>query len=468
MEPLLAGDPTNLDDYVVRGRMWSSGSLFAYSAEAKGQPAVIICVRHGRTSVDLDSLRVQVERLAQSLQIESQELGVPLMGGGVTSEYGYLAYHNFGQTSLRERIQRGKPLDVTSTLALFESAERLTETFDNPRKFLVTPDTVLTSDQGIQILGIGAFELLENYAIPGSSLALNSLEWFAPETLNEGKWTGASAKFSLAASLFAASAGSPWSAPIVSLSDLFTRSLDPVRLNESGLAPIFPWLNAQPALRTTAEQDSFFDSEITSEFADATSSEAKRVKSRTPIVLVGVVATAMLAGILFIGVNALGGDTEAETTATSSTQSAEPSASSAASSSESPVVAEPAPTYQVRIDYSNEGIPNPTPTDGLEFLFDVCSGDAQWAKPTFQNAVRMQIKQGTTWKNVSVTPKVQKGGRCDTGKLNMTIAHELSLPTGLEAGNGWTTCQAYRVILPETPDFKKTSVPFCAFVKQIT
>ena len=166
-----------------------------------------------------------------------------------------------------------------------------------------------------------------------------------------------------------------------------------------------------------------------------------------------------------IGVNSLSGGSESEPTAdASSSRESDPVSPSNSVEPVPEPVAEPA--YQTRLDYSNEGIPNQSPSEGLEFVFDVCSGDAQWAKPAFQNSVRMQVKQGTTWKNVPVIPKIQKGGRCDPGKLNMTISHKMNPALGLEVDGTWTTCQSYRVILPETPDFKKTSVPFCAFVKQ--
>jgi len=470
MEPLVAGDPTEIGEYVIRGKSWVSGALTAYLADSETGSVILIAVKNGPHILDSGEHDIRVRSLADSLATSSEQLGAKIINGGSTDSVSFLVYQIPQGTSLRDRMYQGKHLDSGSAEELQVTFEELISGFPNEQRILITPDTVYANQGNISITGLGVFELLEVSAAQGSSLGVNALEWFAPETLNEGIRTNQSAKFSIAACLFAATAGSPWSSPIRTMGDLFARSLDIGKLQANPeLGSLVTWLNALPELREldppeVSPTPGAFETETVTERESFTKAQPAK---RPPFVLIGIVSVALLAAIIAIGVNALGGDSESATTATETPASEEVELESeSAGSVETEPVVVPDPVYQVRLDYASDTIPNQVPTDGLNFTFDVCSGDTDWITKNFQKGVQLQKKQGASWIDVVATPTVVKGGRCDSDQYNMTVTHPVEPPNGLTANGTWSTCLSYRVTLPESASFKKFSVPFCAFVRQ--
>lgn len=472
MEPLIAGDPIELGGYLIKGRLWSSGALTAFQAQRDGDDHIVLAVKNGPQIKDPSEHGARISELAQSLQLASTQLGASLISGGSSSEYSFLLYELPEGKNLREFIYSGKTLSVETAVALVENGDRLFSNYSAPGRILVTPDTIYVDGDRLSIVGLGAIELLDSSAAPGASLGVNSLEWFAPETLAEGTWTVASAKFSLSASLFAAAATSPWREPVRQLSDLFRRSINIDQLeNHPQLEPLFPWLNALPNLRVLETPQVDVTPVATNSvlpepppvFSTMTPVESIPPSKRGMYIAIGVVSVALIAAFAAIGLNALGGNTE------STTVTADPSPSAESTQTEddsSPSPTPVTPEYQVRLDYSSDSIPNQPPTDGLQFTFDVCSGDSEWLNKDFARDVQLQLKDGSKWANKPARPKVVKGGRCDSDQYNLTIAHIVEVPEGIQPDALWSQCLSYRVNLPETDNFKKFSVPFCAYVRQ--
>ena len=489
MEPLLAGDPTELGECQIRGRLWTSGALTVFQAERDGDSVAVLAVKNGPQITDTTLHNSRIAGLAQSLKSASTQLGASVIAGGSSGEYSYLICQLPQGKSLRGTIYSGKLLSPATTAALIEGADQILTDYTGLARILVTPDTVYVNDDQLSFMGLGAIELLDSSAAPGSSLGVNALEWFAPETLAEGSWTTASAKFSLGAALFAASAASPWREPVRQLSDLFRRSIDIGKLQSNPqLESLFPWLNARPDLRVletittiTDEESPALTEPVNDQPAETqsaepmfappsiTTAEAQPASKRGMYIMIGIVSAALIAAFAAIGISALGGDSD--TTATTPTQSTAAEEEAEATSSSTP---EPTPTpettpdpeYQVKLDYSSDSIPNQPPTDGLQFTFDVCSGDPEWLTKSFTDDVQLQFKAGTAWATKSSVPKVVKGGRCDSDQYNLTISHIVTVPEGTEPDSIWSGCLSYRVNLPETDNYQEFSVPFCAFVRQ--
>jgi hypothetical protein len=486
MEPLLAGDPTHVGEYQIRGRIWVSGALTVYMAEHGSTSALLFVTKNGPQVEDVHAHSWQLKTAMDSIQGDSEALGGRIVGAGATQEFSYIAYQIPPGTSLRERIYKARRIDAATATEMQRAAVKRLEGYSGVSRLLITPDTIFWDGSQVAFLGLGTFQMLEMSAPPGSSLGVNSVEWFAPETLELGSWTPLSARYSFAASLLAAAAGNPWAQPIQSMADLFGRQLNISLMQQNAeLSELIPWLNAVPELRDqiprndTSEPVSVMsESDVKSPrdqgvelapqepdtFSTFTSlAPVTNKKNKQQVVLISVVATVLIAAVVAIGLSALGGS-NSETTA-SETQSSD-SSDPAVEVSASEVAVDPDPAYEIRLDYSSDAIPNQVPTGGLAFTFDVCSGDPDWLKKNFQEGVQLQLKRGASWVDVASRPSVIKGGRCDADQYNLTFTRLIEPPNFLSEGGTWSTCLSYRVNLPETTEFKKFSVPFCAFVRQ--
>jgi len=470
VEPLIAGDPTQIGEYAVRARSWTSGSLTAYIADIGNRSVILLGVKNGSFVHDSDDHSIRIRALADSLGAVSAELGASIIDGGSSNGISYLVYEVPEGTRLRELIHQGKYLDPMTVTGLQIYFDRLLPELPEEQRILITPDTIFVNRESEAIVGVGPFELLELSASLGSSFGVNSLEWFAPETLAEGVRTNMSAKFSMAACLFAGAAGSPWSSPIRSLGELFTRSLNIERLQcNPELSELVTWLKTVPELRVANSPEVNDDPEFATEVGITGVNSFAKADSdkRPPFVLIGIVGVSLLAAVIAIGVNALNGNSVSETASTEvQVDGNKDDSPDLGASSEPEPTLEPDPVYQIRLDYASDAIPNQLPTNGIDFTFDVCSEDADWMTTKFQKGVKLQLKRGTSWVDVIASPKVIKGGRCESNQYNMTVISPVDPPDNLTANGIWSTCLSYRVTLPESSSFKKISVPFCAFVRQ--
>lgn len=250
MEPLLAGDPTHVGEYQIRGRVWVSGALTVYTAEHGDTSALLFVTKNGPQVEDVHAHSSQLKTAMDSIQGDSEALGGRIVGAGATEEFSYIAYQVPSGTSLRERIYKARRIDTATAAEMQRAAAKRLEGYTGASRLLITPDTIFWDGSQVAFIGLGAFQLLEMSAPPGSSLGINSVEWFAPETLELGSWTPLSARYSFAASLLAAAAGNPWAQPIQSMADLFSRQLNVSLMQQNAeLSELFPWLSAVPEMR---------------------------------------------------------------------------------------------------------------------------------------------------------------------------------------------------------------------------
>lgn len=121
----------------------------------------------------------------------------------------------------------------------------------------------------------------------------------------------------------------------------------------------------------------------------------------------------------------------------------------------------PAPTYSVRVNYANRGIPDQTVKNSLAWQVDVCSTDAQLLKASTRNQIRLYAREGGRWSPQKSTFTTNEGDRCGKNGVHVVLNAVEDAPSASAIGAGWSDCRSYRVTVPETSSFAKTILDMC-------
>lgn len=118
------------------------------------------------------------------------------------------------------------------------------------------------------------------------------------------------------------------------------------------------------------------------------------------------------------------------------------------------------PTCAVKVQYAGDAIPDAEFPNSLAGEFDVCSPDTALLTAGTADGVRLYASEAGGWKRIAVAAQATKGGgRCDSNQVNVVIPYAEEPPS--EPSQEWSSCRKYRVVIPETSNFRKSSVDFC-------
>lgn len=118
--------------------------------------------------------------------------------------------------------------------------------------------------------------------------------------------------------------------------------------------------------------------------------------------------------------------------------------------------------YSVSVDYSSSSIPDQDFANTLTWTADLCADSPLLLQPSYSNRIALEHLQNGEWLPVPVNATTSSGGRCEGKSVNVFIG-TVEAP-GIES-NSSAGCEKYRVLFPETPEFKATEVPMCVSVR---
>jgi len=115
----------------------------------------------------------------------------------------------------------------------------------------------------------------------------------------------------------------------------------------------------------------------------------------------------------------------------------------------------------VRVNYGSAAIPDKVFVGTLDWVFDVCSTDANLLSPATLQKVALYQRVDDGWRRVPAEPEAVRGGRCGADKVNLTLGATAQRPPGGGSSGLWSVCAGYRVVIPATKRFDKTYVDMC-------
>lgn len=126
-------------------------------------------------------------------------------------------------------------------------------------------------------------------------------------------------------------------------------------------------------------------------------------------------------------------------------------------------------TFSTKVTYESDTIPAKESAGTLDYQADLCVGAKDLLDTKYLNRVTLYERVGGAWVKVPDAKAAAKaGGRCDGGKINLTVAAQADDPPVNWNDKGWTTCRQLEVRLPEMPAFRATSVGACVAAKADT
>jgi hypothetical protein len=152
--------------------------------------------------------------------------------------------------------------------------------------------------------------------------------------------------------------------------------------------------------------------------------------------------------------------------ATTSGPTFNPGPSSSAFSVPPTPAASPAfePRYEVVVEYEADSIPDRRFDNTLTWMVDICSPDRTLLRPTYSSDIRLYTRGignaggENRWRRTAARPEVSAGGRCDEGEVNVVMSMTEPTPTTVPS---FTSCKDYRLVIPETPNYRRSTVDMC-------
>jgi hypothetical protein len=119
-------------------------------------------------------------------------------------------------------------------------------------------------------------------------------------------------------------------------------------------------------------------------------------------------------------------------------------------------------TFSTRVEYEIASIPNQEFADTLDWTANICIGSDDLLESRYRNQVGLYERVGGRWVRIAgARATTDRGGRCDKGQVNLLIGTTAPEPPVNWTDKGWRTCTDYQVRIPETPNFRPSSVDMC-------
>lgn len=501
MEPLRQDDPRVLGEWTLDSRVWQSGSLVAFEARSTTERGVLVACRVHNFDSELSE---RVKAWFRNASSKNAWANVVLLDAEVTSGYGWVVYSLPKGSNIRTSVQHGRLLQADYSddyLAIVRA------NYSQVAPILITPDTTYVDEAGFTVVGNGLTDFVQIVSPSHAQFSFNALQWLSPQELQGNGWDPTSVLFSISAVLaYGISGAAPWENPITSLTGLRERK---IKEDLSSLPQcLVPWLRSDftclehdPASTNTNEvvaslqevkiddaenrpntpqddpQGEEFPPQLSPPSPDGAlhshnQAPASR-KSRQKFLFAGVLAVTTTVGAfsLFALTNSAAPESSENEpdrrTSPSATATGAPEGASSPAASARPSKTEK--SYQIRLDYENENIPSMDPISGQTWTLDVCSGDRSLSSSPQKSKIRVERRNSLTdeWVEIKGSPKVVEGGRCESGQVNVTFSAKQQPPSELTTDGTWSRCLEHRITLPESQKFKKATVPFCVYLREI-
>ena len=492
MAALSPTDPTSLGGFDLTGRLDGTGAVSVFEATHGGQ-----AYRIEAWETDADPEPELLAELVDDLQGLGDNVLSPV-ALGVDDGWVWCAFPTEGLSSLTRMLDDGPFVD-DEWRELVRCLASAVEAIHNAGRVVgrLTTQDVLVTPAGVPVAMFGTSALAQMLGDPRGSAQL--LEWMAPEMLQGGPASEATDMFAVGEIAAACATGRlPWGPAATPTATVMSRiaecaaDLGGVPDAERHLIGrlLVPDPDARPAaasLRSTLEgdwpQDSGDDvsSVVTSAgMAPSAGANAAIGGQQRPVrkgLVLGGVGVAVLLVAAIGGVVAMNSGGADGSTAGSPTQEAgadisgdageTPGAETSSSGSpddgvnSDPSVAVGPIKHTTRINYSNDSIPDKIFADTLDWKFDVCLSDNSLTAKANSSKIALYRWVDGKWKKQGATATASKAGRCGNGKVNVTIDRAASIPEASRAGKGWSSCQKFRTVIPETPNFARTNIDFC-------
>lgn len=489
MAPLLPGDPASLGGFDLTDRIAPAGTGAVAVFEATNG---VESYRIEAWETDADPEPELLAELLSDLQALGDNVLAP-SALGVDEGWAWCAFPTAGLSSLARLLDDGPFVDDEWRELIRCLASAVAAVHESGRVVgrLTTSDAFVTSE-GIPVLAYGTSALAQLLNDPRGSAQV--LEWMAPEMLEGAPASQATDVFALGEIAAACSTGRlPWGPAATPTATVLGRiaacAADLGGVPDTERRIIGLMLVADPSARPTAGYVSSLlgSGGLPDAGASGVAASASSTGDGTPswtqrkgLVLGGVGAVIVLLAVVG-GVVAMtsGGSDDATASASDASTSSNTDSKTGGADEESPdaeassggsddadATGAPAETvgpikHTTRINYSNDSIPDKVFTDTLDWTFDVCLSDASLTSKANSSKIALYRMVDGKWKKQGATATASKGGRCGNGKVNVTIDRASPIPDPSRAGKGWSSCQKFRTVIPETPNFAKTNIDFC-------
>lgn len=499
LEPLRSRDPRDVGEFRLLGRLGGGGMGVAFLAEGQGQWAVVKIIR----SELADSTDFQA-RLRRELEAMSRAAGprtAQVLAEGVEEDPSWFAMEFIPGVTLARQVSDSGPIDRGN---LYAFARELAEVLADVHRAGVIhrdlkPANIMMSPTGPRLIdfGIAAFQGGTQLTATGSVMGTSG--WLAPEQITGDPVSTATDVHAWALCiLFAATGRQPIEAD--SSGAAMYRILEttpeiPVFIEDPLRVLVEAALSKDPSRRPTVDR---ILHELGSRYVVGASDlppqpptlpipDAEQFTQQAPINAVpppptpvssrtrpprrmrtvGIISAAVLV-ILGAASFLLASPGDNDAADQQVAELSEVSASDAPQPTNEPVaeptapveeVSEQQPIYATTVDYSNERIPDRVFDNTLDWSFDVCVADLEFLKPV--NLDKIQVREGAGGPLVNVKAQGVQGGRCQASEVNLTFDSNEPEPPVESVGTGWSACRPYRVVLPETTNFARSTIDFC-------
>lgn len=516
MQPLRTGDPERLGRWMLVGRIDRGAGVVAYEATSGGRRAVLEVFELGRDpDLAAEQLRGILPRLA-----ELDEGVAAVLDAGVEGHTGWIATLQPDIPTIGASVLASGPLSREAWDQLANSLLAVLERVHNAGLVhgRITPDSVVLSQGSAVVVDLGLTQAVDAAGAPGALPA--RVAWMTPEQIAGERPVAASDVFAAGSLLALAATGRrPWGPPTAPMSQLVTRiargecDLDgastaqsaligallrpdpdsrPTAAEALSLCPVAPVLavSRPEAGGPLADPDPVTQLDVAPRAAVSLASSGsvpatpptgatsepdltRAATRRRSLVIAAVLALVLVgAAAVAVGVSRQQAAPSQNASRESSAAPARPSPSAApATPSPSATTGEAAPSastvpiappsYTTRVNYSNRNIPDALFPGTLGWSFDVCLSDLGTARPGIKRAIAMYKAEDRRWRRQNAQASAARGGRCGQDRVNVTIDSTAIPPTRPAPVGSWNPCAKYRVVIPETSRFAKTSIDFC-------
>lgn len=474
--PLRERDPRELGGFRMLGRLGYGGMGVAYLAERDGVRSVVKVVRSDLS--DSPTFRARLVRELEAMRRAAGPHTAAVLASDLDADPAWFAMEYIPGANLARDIPErgslsGSDLDAFA-LNLADALAHVHAVGVIHRD--LKPSNVMMSPTGPRLIDFGIAGMEEGTHLTRTGSIVGSTGWLAPEQVTGDPVTFATDVHAWALCVLFAATGTPPFGADTSTAAMY-RVLETAPDIPAGIGqPLRDLLTGavakDPAYRPSLDQVTASLRTGTTEGwappapaagarTTAPPPAATQQRNRPPWLIPAAIAAVGIIAFALVGIAARGANNPPAATPAQPTPSTIPAeaASTPASAPGAPSAsATPAPTYGVKVSYADDAIPGKTFNGTLGWTFDVCSYDPAIAALKTTAAIRMYANRNGTWKPVTAKPKAIKRGRCGPGGLNLLIDH-VEPSTGLTPD--WTPCRKYRVVIPETANFRKSNVDLC-------
>ena len=506
LEPLRDRDPRELGPFRLLGRLGAGGMGVAFLAEGGGQWAVVKMVRS--ELAEDRSFRARLSRELDAMGRASGPHTASLLDSDVQADPPWFAMEFIPGMTLTRRVDDSGALVMAEVVAL---AVAMVDVLVSVHGAGIVhrdlkPSNIMMSPTGPKLIDFGIADMSEGTQLTKTGMVLGSTGWLAPEQVRGDQVTSATDIHAWALCVLYAATGAPPFGADNSTATMY-KVLEAIPVIPQEIpSPLRELLSAavakEPSHRPTLERLSSELNPVQVQVAPApttpvfdttptpaqdmltTLEAAPRPPGRTAPgaadtsrpagrrwwpVAVGIGALCVVAAVVVVLAGRNSSTSIAPTTqnasATAAASSAPASASDAqAASSPAPIASNkpiPVPVYAVDVDYADANISDSVQNNTLDWEFDVCSDDSQLLTASTLGKVALYEKVNGKWVKQRSEIDAQAGGRCGAKMVQLIVAATEPTPNADTVGTGWSSCSDYRVTIPETTTYAKTSVDMC-------